>query len=265
MCSAGSPGDPQPTMSGLPRGLSWLLFKWNCGFVLPRYAWQHYIPNRKYDDVGQPEVSDGHVGSHSSSDLGQAPAQCQPVARGTRVSLTFRKVCAGGECMGWMIPLCHCSWASCSSSVRGSPRVHRCVQVRGYACDCPWPDECDSRQGGPLPTRIAALPRSSPPEAPEPACELQPAAPVGPAGATTMEGGGGGGRMNGCREGGPPDSGSSWRPDAEQGGTDAQQDAQEQERSLQVLEDAHVHSVYDAIAPHFSATRQVVACEVVSA
>lgn len=30
-------------------------------------------------------------------------------------------------------------------------------QARGFACDCPYPDMCDTRQGGPIPTRLGML------------------------------------------------------------------------------------------------------------
>lgn len=63
-----------------------------------RYAWQHYIPHRKADDINGVTLP-----------------------RATRrVSFTFR-------------------------------------QVRGYACDCAYPEDCDSQLGCVPPTRLAAL------------------------------------------------------------------------------------------------------------
>lgn len=67
-----------------------------------RYAWQHYIPHRKGDNVN-----------------GQVVERC---AR--RVSLTLRK-------------------------------------IRGYPCDCEFPEYCDSQLGSIPPTRLAAMAASA--------------------------------------------------------------------------------------------------------
>lgn len=145
-------------------------------------------------------------------------------------------------------------------------------QVRGYPCNCQWPEHCDSQQSSLPPTRMAQKAHQSQPSdhnsvqlyqgsiAPQQpgvasatssdslqsasdSCPIQPLeqSPVGrqaEAGATSL--------------GLQPCDDLVGKPQlaARQNGS---QDATEAD--LQRLEQEFVHDVYNAIAPHFSATR----------
>ncbi|GFR41729.1 hypothetical protein Agub_g2480, partial [Astrephomene gubernaculifera] len=204
-----------------------------------RYAWQHYIPHRVADVVGG-----------------------QLLPRSRRLSLTFRK-------------------------------------VRGYPCDCPYPDCCDSQQAVLPPTRISLL-RPTPSSSASASSLASSSAPssstaaTAPAAATTT---------NDTSDLPTPQQHQQQQPhllphqrppppqqqqarelvdkaataataraaadgcDAccgegtaggaqERGGGGRGGDGGEDEESrLAALEAEYVHKVYDAIAPHFSATR----------
>ena len=150
-----------------------------------RYAWQHGITASKVDFV----------------DRDTAPAE-----RSCRVSITFRKVCF--------------QWHQCIKYV-----LKKCFifQVRGYACDCSFPDSCDS-QSAPLPTTRLAEKQNR-----NEATKFQD---------KSSESSLDDNSSNGCNL--KPDSFPSHSID-----------------SLKELESRHVVDVYDAIASHFSATRLV--------
>ncbi|GLC44949.1 hypothetical protein PLESTM_001668100 [Pleodorina starrii] len=193
-----------------------------------RYAWQHYIPHRVADLVGT-----------------------ELLPRSCRVSLTFRK-------------------------------------VRGFACDCDYPDCCDSQQANLPPTRISQLqnPAQIPPQTHTQICQEAQAAHVRhpqaehrerqqkPAGGIDSAGGGGEGeaRQGTDRDGASPGSGFGGSGGGGGGGGGGDREAggahngrrqgeataaeeEDEEARLAALEAEYVHKVYDAIAPHFSATR----------
>lgn len=164
------------------------------------------------------------------------------------------------------------------------------AQIRGYACDCAWPEHCDSRKGGPLPTRLAAArahgdaPPPPPPTAPGaanhgdgmPSLHQQQhhqdaaakAAVEAAAAERDVHPGVGLAATGGpaAQQAGPRD-GPAASQLQEGGASGAAGDAGEEEgemveeeegggdRQAERLEAAHVHAVYDAIAPHFSSTR----------
>lgn len=124
-------------------------------------------------------------------------------------------------------------------------------QARGRPCDCAYPDTCDS-QASPLPpTRKLQLLQA---EGRDPA-----AASDTPAAAAPSDRGHSGAAVP-CGEATAvytsPASDACGAcmlgPDGSMSGRREQGDAQ-----LRMLEQEHVHRVYDAIAPHFSATRCV--------
>ena len=154
------------------------------------------------------------------------------------------------------------------------------LQVRGYPCDCQWPEHCDSQQGGLPPTRMASkAPATSPAQPsshahsaqPEVTCSSDQAGSNGhpdQGGATSelpairpedrqapnateqsMQ------RHVGNAEASSAEAASADRP------TEAcQQPGQllghgAEQAKLQRLEQEFVHDVYNAIAMHFSATR----------
>ena len=103
------------------------------------------------------------------------------------------------------------------------------LQVRGFPCDCQYPELCDSQQGALPPTRMALQRQRQQQEE-----EREGGAEAGAAAA------GGEQREAGGSEEGTslPASGSALR-------------GEEEERRLQQLEDRYVNGVYNAIAPHF--------------
>ncbi|GIL80789.1 hypothetical protein Vretifemale_9845, partial [Volvox reticuliferus] len=199
-----------------------------------RYAWQHYIPHRVADLVGS-----------------------RLLPRSRRVSLTFRK-------------------------------------VRGYPCQCDYPACCDSQQANLPPTRISQLQlqqsrhmhqqhgqgegesegqsegQQQTPPAPAPAPPRQhqyqqlghrmapadhTAAPLThgslPGEAVPNGAGGGASRRSSATGGG----GVKGKDERKEGWEAEDKEEEEEEARLAALEAEHVHKVYDAIAPHFSATR----------
>ncbi len=72
-----------------------------------RYAWEHQIPNRKYDDLGVPPTTDNNpltpimaslTASATSQDHMSPPGPSPPIpnayiTRANRISLTLRQVC----------------------------------------------------------------------------------------------------------------------------------------------------------------------------
>lgn len=102
-------------------------------------------------------------------------------------------------------------------------------QARGFPCDCAYPSACDSQQSPVPPTRKMQLLMAAA-EGKTQRCEQASA----PARATPVAGGS---AQTGCA------------------GEQRQEGDKEEDAALRKLEEAHVHRVYNAIAPHFSATR----------
>lgn len=175
-----------------------------------------------------------------------------------------------------------------------------CVQVRGFPCDCQWPEQCDSQQSSLPPTRMslkAQQPSCSPPgqtTARQPHM-LHPLAPPSHASQSTANRGH---TANAVQQMpttvqplpllspiAPHQAAAAEPPDVS-GAADAVQQAMPEvtpsaemstkaaqaattvteagphtatqeagQAELQRLEQEFVHNVYDAIAPHFSATR----------
>lgn len=159
-------------------------------------------------------------------------------------------------------------------------------QVRGYPCTCPWPEHCDSQQSSLPPTRMAQKADQSQLVAPKlshqlQSVQLQPAstAPRQPSTASAMSSNALhsasgccsdqpmrpaeqslGGRQaetgDAVRGLGPCDAvGGQHQVEARQTGSQQRGTEHETEAELQRLEQEFVHDVYNAIAPHFSATR----------
>lgn len=163
-------------------------------------------------------------------------------------------------------------------------RVLLPCQVRGYPCTCPWPEHCDSQQSSLPPTRMAQKADQSQPAAPAlpyqlKSVQLQPAStaswqpsasamssnslqsasgccsdqPIQPnehsSGSRATEAGVALGGLDPC------DVGGQHQVEARQNGSQQRGTEHDTEADLQRLEQEFVHDVYNAIAPHFSATR----------
>lgn len=166
-------------------------------------------------------------------------------------------------------------------------------QVRGYPCDCQWPEHCDSQQSRLPPTRMAQkahqplpAPPSSPPHLHQPTCNSS----LHPDQASTSNEQSTGHSAITSRSlesdtntlsvnsvtlpspfsaAMPGDSGTEAGGPSMQAqascGTDSQKEVglrrgqhegpDAAEADLERLEQEFVHDVYNAIAPHFSATR----------
>lgn len=144
----------------------------------------------------------------------------QRVARGARTSLTFRK-------------------------------------ARGYACSCPYPDSCDSQDSTVPPTRAlqrlqAASADDSAVQQADCKCGMATGRCCGTQAADATG-------QQACAHDGAR-SASSTMPIVSGGmcggaGASAEQQQLPGAQGSPWLEAQHVHHVYDAIAPHFSATR----------
>ena len=144
-------------------------------------------------------------------------------------------------------------------------------QVRGFPCDCAFPQQCDSQDGVLPPTRaqlaLAAAQRPSntsqphsdaAPEAPpRPAMESAPCAEAGDgrgAGAAAFHAVCPEGAIQACVD-------SLQRSDADahclERGVDGRAEVlgDPGEAASRAFEEGHVHEVYEAIAGHFSSTR----------
>lgn len=161
------------------------------------------------------------------------------------------------------------------------------LQVRGFPCECSWPECCDSQGGGMPPTRMAlaaqqtgalhtsaaaaSLPAHSPAQSqdmPRPSGEPEPTGRIsgGSADGSAVDCSAAG--CSRCRE---PDSAadsisavaaSERHPGGLKGGLEPAQPGSgrceavdENDAELERMEARYVHSVYDIIATHFSATR----------
>lgn len=127
-------------------------------------------------------------------------------------------------------------------------------QARGFACDCDYPAMCDSQASTLPPTRKLQLLQAQAAAAPAAATPATAAAAVAssaqqqtPAGCA---GAGGAADVSGtCLA---SDACGACIASSDSGGA---QESAEADVLLRRLEQDHVHRVYDAIAPHFSATR----------
>eukprot|EP00798_Chlamydomonas_sp_ICE-L_P028412 gene28412-31553_t len=109
--------------------------------------------------------------------------------------------------------------------------------VRGFACDCQYPAECDSQASQLPPTRISLVQQQREQEEEEARGKLRQQ-----------------GEGHGDLEGNVSEHGSGTVQEPERG-CSASHEEEEDESALQQLENDHVVAVYDAIAQHFSATR----------
>lgn len=157
-------------------------------------------------------------------------------------------------------------------------------QVRGYPCDCQWPEQCDSQHSSLPPTRMALKPPHPPHVAPtsshqassaqqssaglsEPNTssdplysphESGPALPALQKPVSVHDGSNG----QQIRAGSPATSAattSTATRTEDENGSESTKKSNDQhtsnEADLQRLEQQFVHDVYNAIAPHFSSTR----------
>lgn len=157
---------------------------------------------------------------------------------------------------------------------------HVGLQVRGYPCDCQWPEHCDSQQGGLPPTRMASKAPATP--AAQPSSHAHSAQPEVMCSADQA---GSNGHPDQCRATselpatrqedrqapntteqsmqrhvGNAEASSAEAACADRPAEACQQPEQSsghgaEQAKLQRLEQEFVHDVYNAIAPHFSATR----------
>ncbi len=140
------------------------------------------------------------------------------------------------------------SWHYAKLARAHSPVLPR-LQVRGYACDCAFPGDCDSQLQHLPPTRVQAA-RGAPaaPLAERPGGGPAKAhlAPAAHPAASAVAGGGGHARQNGQT--------AEQQLQGLQASAPAGQDGSAEVRCQQ-LEDRFVNDVYNTIAPHFNATR----------
>lgn len=207
-----------------------------------RFAWQHYIPHRKADDLGSGKL----------------------VPRGTRVSLTLRKV----RGLRWrpaypaLMSLCMHQSPAPLLHPRLATLVH--TQVRGFACDCTWPDACDSQSGGAPPTRLAMLRLQQ--EEQQQGQEQEGGQAQGASSSGTGQGsaaaqGQGQGPCSAAHsnghttEGQQQGAGPAGAGKGQSTGAPAAAGLAGGGTTLEELEAEHVVAVYDAIAQHFSSTR----------
>lgn len=134
-------------------------------------------------------------------------------------------------------------------------------QARGFACDCEYPAMCDSQASTLPPTRKLQLLQAQGDTAAAPGLRHPSDATSSAAAAADVDlpaqrqmpaggaGAGGAAEATGCLA-----AGACSACVASSGGGGAQ-DSAEGDAQLQRLEQDYVHRVYDAIAPHFSATR----------
>jgi hypothetical protein len=180
-----------------------------------------------------------------------------------------------------------------SDPVNGTviPRAARRVsltfrETRGYACTCHFPEYCDSQKGALPPTRLAQLQQQQQQGGGE-AADILHERECGAGNGRSSSSADAGDSVGSCRGGGPTiglqscskgtgmqQSSSSSKTDEGASGTAAAASPQEPvagvsaqhlvagdgvdsdpEAAAEQMEAAFVHQVYDAIAPHFSATR----------
>ena len=143
--------------------------------------------------------------------------------------------------------------------------------MRGFPCDCAFPQQCDSQDGVLPPTRaqLAIAAAQCPSTMSQPHGDAASEAPPRPAidGAPSAEAGHHGGAGSAALQAGCPEGPTKacadalQRPDAHshslERGVDGSADGSEDpgEAASRAFEQGHVHEVYEAIAGLFSSTR----------
>lgn len=181
-----------------------------------RYAWLHYIPHRKSDWLGP----------------GSTNTVCSTDGTGGTAGREQQGLGAGGILQ------------------RGRRVSLTMRQVRGRPCDCVWPECCDSRAGGAPPTRLAQLREQGQGQGDHAQAQGEVAgSQVQTQGPVLLQ------ECDSAVSALLPGAPSKASTETPQPPSSATTSHSQPEAELVALEARHVNAVYDAIAPHFSATR----------
>ena len=144
--------------------------------------------------------------------------------------------------------------AAASDSKQGFTNAYVCaLQVRDVPCDCDYPEACDSQRGTLPPTRKAAAAAAASAAAADSALRADDSAAAQDPAASSPS------SARGHAGAGYPSDMAADACNSSHAVNGAKQSVPEadtaSEARLQALEDLSVNGVYNAIAPHFSATR----------